>query len=826
MRVRFLVPRGSQRGARWAGPFDAPGPRSRRRVGAAVVLVGLVGGSLLPLAAPAGAAPAPVAAVRPAEHGTGLQPTATRLGAANGLANARRIGAVKTALSLPAAVDLTPYAATPGDQGQVGSCVGWSTGYTLLGWYANYQKHAGAPFAPMYVYSQINGGRDAGATIPSAWNILESQGVAEQSVYTQGNYNWSTKPTAAQTTNAAQHKTLSHTYLFNGPNQGVAAQTAMQAALAGNGPVVIGIPVHSGFGALSQSNQVWRLSDTNGKSLLGYHAIVAVGYDSTGIRIENSWGTGWGAAGFATLAWDFVNRWVFEASVGTGFVQTNQPVPPKVTKLSSTTLSSKGGQTLTITGTQMSTVDATATGAARLVNVTNPAVTAALTVTAATPTTLTVTTPAVPVQGAYRVVLTNPAGTSSTTEAAATVTVLAPYDISVDGAATALSTGGSKITLIGSGFGGTQAAFNANTVTATVAAKSAPVTWVSDSRVQLTMPAGTVGSVASIVLMRAGIGSTPVTVTYLPPPPAVTAISPATVSTAGGTVTVAVAGVATVSSTTTTVRLVNVANPNVTGTGTITARSAAGLTVALPAVPTDGNGTAVPGAYRLGLTGAGGASTATGTTDQVSYVPPFTISVPAGSLVSAAGGTALTVSGTGFGASSAAFGANKVTATVNAATAPVTWLSDTRVTVTVPAGTAGAPASVVLLRNGVASPADSNARYAAVITASSQLVVPTAGAWMTTLTGVGFAKSTGWALTDSAGNAVASLPVAANRDALNAAASGVLLISPTQVLVKLPAAPAGRPGAYSLTFTPDRGTYSTAVSAFTSKAVVIYSNLG
>ena len=52
-------------------------------------------------------------------------------------------------------------------------------------------------------------------------------------------------------------------------------------------------------------------------ALAGYHAVTALGYDSTGVRIENQWSSGWGARGFATLSWSFVDQYVFQAtSVG------------------------------------------------------------------------------------------------------------------------------------------------------------------------------------------------------------------------------------------------------------------------------------------------------------------------------------------------------------------------------------------------------------------------------------------------------------------------------------------------------------------------------
>ena len=38
----------------------------------------------------------------------------------------------------------------------------------------------------------------------------------------------------------------------------------------------------------------------------GGHAVLIVGYDNTGLYIQNSWGTSWGSKGFAILPWDLV----------------------------------------------------------------------------------------------------------------------------------------------------------------------------------------------------------------------------------------------------------------------------------------------------------------------------------------------------------------------------------------------------------------------------------------------------------------------------------------------------------------------------------------
>jgi hypothetical protein len=72
----------------------------------------------------------------------------------------------------------------------------------------------------------------------------------------------------------------------------------IKAALAALKPVCIGIQVDAAF--MADPGPFWRYRGPS----VGAHYVCAVGYDATGLLIVNSWGTGWGDAGFCTIAWD------------------------------------------------------------------------------------------------------------------------------------------------------------------------------------------------------------------------------------------------------------------------------------------------------------------------------------------------------------------------------------------------------------------------------------------------------------------------------------------------------------------------------------------
>ena len=423
---------------------------------------------------------------------------------------------------LPTSVDLTANTVTPGDQGNYSSCVAWSEGYTLAGYYANAQKRPGAPFAPMYLYSQTHVSSSAdggGAYTSAAWNVLSTQGIAEKSVYTQGDYDFVTMPTSAERANAATHKMNPASYLFSGPNQSTAGIAALKGALASGNPVEIGISVFNPFFYLNSTKSVMTLAMATGGDL-GGHAVVAVGYNPTGLVIENSWGTYWGAAGYATLGWDFVAKYVSEASVTSGF--TAVPAAPVVTGLSVASAGASGGGSLTLSGTAFDAVDASSISAVTLVNTATPSISVNAPVTARTATTLTVSIPPAPlvdgkpVTGAYRVQVTSPTGVSTDNGTNDDFSYLSSaVTFTVTGPATIAAGSGGPVTLTGTGFGTSAAASSALKLAATVAGQPVALTWISDTSVTIAVPAGIPGQTIPIVLSRSGaLSATNTTLKY------------------------------------------------------------------------------------------------------------------------------------------------------------------------------------------------------------------------------------------------------------------------------------------------------------------------
>lgn len=245
---------------------------------------------------------------------------------------------LKYTVSLEASKDLSVQLPPVGDQGQQGSCVAWAASYYYKSW-SEKQEHASwnlanpyYQFSPSFVYNQINGGTDGGATFTSAFSLMQSKGdvdIAEMP-YNQNDYK--TKPNASQLEAAKPYRIPGDWASFwvrsvRGPYSTPNNIDSVKAWLSGGKVLVMAIPVYRDFPDYG-GNPPKAYYDYNGySSLAGGHGVCICGYDDNvnpggadadhrgGFKMVNSWGAGWNgaSAGYVWLSYDFVKRYVWEA---------------------------------------------------------------------------------------------------------------------------------------------------------------------------------------------------------------------------------------------------------------------------------------------------------------------------------------------------------------------------------------------------------------------------------------------------------------------------------------------------------------------------------
>ena len=333
--------------------------------------------------------------------------------------------------------------------------------------------------------------------------------------------------------------------------------------------------------------------------------------------------------------------------------------PPTLTAISPTAGPTAGGTTITLTGTNFVIGDTSVTIGGTVI----PA--ASVTVTSAT--SLTFTNPA-HVAGNVAVSVTTIGGTSGNVPGgfsyldAPTVTSLSPL--------AGPSAGGTTVTITGTNFvtAATSVTIGGNAVAA------ANVTVASPTSLTFSTPAHVAGNVAVVVETAGGTsGPVPGGFTYVDAP-TVTAISPTSGPTGGGT-TVIITG--------TNFTSVTAVDFGATAASGFIIDSATQITAISP------SGGA--GVIDVTVTSPGGTS-ATSAADQFTYFAPLTLASAAPSSGTTAGGTVVTLTGTNFVAGT--------TVTIGGVAATgITVVNATSITATTPAYVSGALAKDVVINN-------------------------------------------------------------------------------------------------------------------------------
>jgi C1A family cysteine protease len=210
-----------------------------------------------------------------------------------------------TVAALPPKADLRKACPAVYDQGQLGSCtanaIAAAIEFDLL-------KQKLTDFMPSRLFIYYNErvmehtvASDAGAQIRDGIKSVGKQGVCPESEWPYVISQFAVKPPPKAYADASKNKALSY--------QAVARDLAqMKGCLAAGYPFVLGFTVYTAF----ESPQVAKTGVLNmpatGESVLGGHAVLAVGYDDPSQRfiVRNSWGTGWGMKGYFTMPYAYL----------------------------------------------------------------------------------------------------------------------------------------------------------------------------------------------------------------------------------------------------------------------------------------------------------------------------------------------------------------------------------------------------------------------------------------------------------------------------------------------------------------------------------------
>ncbi len=205
------------------------------------------------------------------------------------------------------------------DQGDTGACVGYATGAVLRFYFvASGDLDAGERLSARYLWLAAKETDElvdrpttfiesAGTTLKGALDVGRRYGVATDQMlpWSQGSTNEDLEVFYVQT---ARLKIPSY---LNLKKDAASLDTELwQRWLSSQGPILARVNVDSGFRAL---NGAEPLQTYWGSVEEDAHAVAIVGYTDEGFVIRNSWGTGWGAGGFAVATPGWIAEAVTEA---------------------------------------------------------------------------------------------------------------------------------------------------------------------------------------------------------------------------------------------------------------------------------------------------------------------------------------------------------------------------------------------------------------------------------------------------------------------------------------------------------------------------------